>query len=505
MQRFGSTSQHSSDSYDPSRSTIHRDSRDYSPSSSSDEESSIEIVTRQSSHNLSINSHDLEPLQREPLTGEVLMTSTNPPKNKWRIFACVLFNFTGGFSDAAPGALLPYIEAAYNINYAVTSCIWVSNAVGFIVVASMSHKIQPWLGKRYCFPVGNLCSCIFYALVSSGTIFPVIVVGFFFGGCGFAMVAAQCNIFLSRLDKQSTYLSYYHGGYGIGATISPLIATSMVNRGIAWHYVYLILLGMMIITGLNLFFSFENADQDLKPWDHDEQISEGIEMAEYGNRGGATNAEPITKQRLEMILALQNYVTWLISFFCLFYQGAEVSLAGWIVTYLLDYRHSSEKTTGYVASGLWAGLTLGRLLLTRPIHKYIGLKRGVIVISVLSIVLVGLTWGIALFVLEAVLVSIAGVFIGPNYPLLVTFSAQKGLIPRKIQLVSLTIMTAFGSSGGALFPFIVGLLSEKVGTFVVLPVFIILYTSMTILWLMLPNLERRKEKKGRFAFLDRIW
>lgn len=239
------------------------------------------------------------------------------------------------------------------------------------------------------------------------------------------MVAAQCNIFLSRLDKQSTYLSYYHGGYGIGATISPLIATSMVNRGIAWHYVYLILLGMMIITGLNLFFSFENADQDLKPWDHDEQISEGIEMAEYGNRGGATNAEPITKQRLEMILALQNHVTWLISFFCLFYQGAEVSLAGWIVTYLLDYRHSSEKTTGYVASGLWAGLTLGRLLLTRPIHKYIGLKRGVIVISVLSIVLVGLTWGIALFVLEAVLVSIAGVFIGPNYPLLVTFSAQR--------------------------------------------------------------------------------
>lgn len=206
-----------------------------------------------------------------------------------------------------------------------------------------------------------------------------------------------------------------------------------------------------------------------------------------------------------MILALQNHVTWLIAFFCLFYQGAEVSLAGWIVTYLLDYRHSSEKTTGYVASGLWAGLTIGRLLLTRPIHKYIGLKRGVIVISILSIVLVGLTWGIALFILEAVLVSVAGVFIGPNYPLLVTFSAQKGLIPRKIQLVSLTIMTAFGSSGGALFPFIVGLLSEKVGTFVVLPVFIALYTSMTILWLMLPNLERRKESKGKFAFLDRIW
>ncbi|KAG5419120.1 hypothetical protein I9W82_002887 [Candida metapsilosis] len=500
MQRFGSTSTHSIVD-EPSRSTTHRDSRDLSRSL--DDESSIEIVTRQPSQTQSINSHESETSQREPLTGEVLMTSTNPPKNRWRIFSCVLFNFTGGFADAAPGALLPYIEAAYGINYAVTSSIWIGNAVGFIVVASMSHKIQPWLGKRYCFPVGNLCSCIFYALVSSGTVFPVIVVGFFFGGCGFAIVAAQCNIFLSRLDKQSTYLSYYHGGYGIGATIAPLIATSMVNRGIPWHYVYLILLGMIIITGFNLFYSFEGADEDLKPWDNDEHVSEGIEMTDFAIAGDSTDISP--KQPSDMILALQNYVTWLIAFFCLFYQGAEVSLAGWIVTYLLDYRHSNEKTTGYVASGLWAGLTIGRLLLTRPIHKYIGLKRGVIVISILSIILVGLTWGIALFILEAVLVSLAGVFIGPNYPLLVTFSAQKGLIPRKIQLVSLTIMTAFGSSGGALFPFIVGLLSEKVGTFVVLPVFIALYTSMTILWLMLPNLERRKESKSKFAILDRIW
>ncbi|KAI5957913.1 hypothetical protein CANMA_004345 [Candida margitis] len=502
MHRFGSTSRHSIDNYEPSRPSI-QESRSSSRTSLSDDELSIEIETRHTSSNHSVDSHDLEPSQSAPLSGEVLMTSTNPPKNRWRILSCVLFNFTGGFSDAAPGALLPYIEAAYGINYAVTSCIWIGNAIGFIVVASMSHKIQPWLGKRYCFPVANLCSCIFYALVSSGTVFPVIVIGFFFGGCGFAMAAAQCNIFLSRLDKQSTYLSYYHGGYGIGATVAPLIATSMVNRGIKWHYFYLILLGMMIITALNLFYSFENADEDLKPWDHDEDVSQGIEMSDLGDRGDTTNAT--SKPPSDMILALQNHVTWLIAFFCLFYQGAEVSLAGWIVTYLLDYRHSSEKTTGYVASGLWAGLTLGRLILTRPIHKYIGLKRGVVVISVLSIVLVGLTWGITLFVLEAVLVSIAGVFIGPNYPLLVTFSAQKGLIPRKIQLVSLTIMTAFGSSGGALFPFIVGLLSEKVGTFVVLPVFIALYTSMTILWLMLPNFERRKEAKGKLAFLARIW
>ena len=86
-----------------------------------------------------------------------------------------------------------------------------------------------------------------------------------------------------------------------------------------------------------------------------------------------TNNANTTTQTSEMVLALQSHVTWLIAFFCLCYQGAEV-LAGDSYI-LLDYRHSDANSTGYIASGLWDGLTLGRLLLTRPIHKYIGLRR----------------------------------------------------------------------------------------------------------------------------------
>lgn len=436
-----------------------------------------------------------------------LMTASNPPRNKWRIVSSILFNFTAGFSDAAPGALLPHIESYYNINYAITSCIWVSNAVGFILIATMSHKIQPWLGKQNSLPIGNFLSCIMYAMVASGTKFPVIVVGFFFGGCGLALVAAQCNIFLSRLDKQSKYLAYYHGGYGIGATISPLIATGMVNSGVPWNYFYLILLGMMAATGVSLYTSFQNADEDLKPWDQDDVQDSSVELLTLNPSGhSTTTVTPDDNQPSEMLLALKNPVTWLIAFFRLCYQGAEVSLAGWIVTFLLDYRHSNPNSTGYVASGLWAGLTLGRLLLTRPIHKYIGLRRGVFIVSVLSIVLVILTWVIPTIIVEAVFVSIAGVFIGPNYPLLITFAALPGLIPRKIQVVSITIMTAFGSTGGALFPFIVGVLLQKVGTFVVLPVFIALYSTMVFLWMMLPNSERQnKQNKSQLGFWERMW
>ncbi|OUM51468.1 hypothetical protein BVG19_g571 [[Candida] boidinii] len=89
---------------------------------------------------------------------------------------------------------------------------------------------------------------------------------------------------------------------------------------------------------------------------------------------------------------------------------------------------------------------------------------------------------------EAVFISICGIFVGPIYPLVITAAVK--ILQRKIQIVSLTIMTAFGSSGGALFPFLVHIISQFAGTYIVFPVFIALFCVMLILWYLLPNPHR---------------
>lgn len=444
-----------------------------------------ECIPENSDENSDGNSLE-ENVIKEP---EAQMSVHFPKKNMWRVVSCIVWGFTCGLSDAAPGALLPHIEAYYNTNYAVTSLIWIGNAMGFILVATLSHKIQPILGKQKSLVVGCCFSICMHSIIASGTKFPAIVVAFFLGGCGGAISLSQINVFVARLQNQSKYLGFLHGMYGIGATVSPLCATAMVNAGIKWHYFYLILLGTMVFHAFNLFFAFAGADEDLKQWDTD--ATEKIDPEEAKSQ-----------LRANMVLALRNHVTWLLSLFVLFYQGAEVSLGGWIVTFLLDYRHGNPRTVGYVASGFWGGLTIGRLCLTRPLHKYLGTRRSVIVCLIGSLVLVGLTWAVTNTIVEAVLVSLAGVLIGPNYPLMITIAALEGLIPRKIQVITLTIATAFGSSGGALFPFLIGLLSQAVGTFVVLPVFLGLYTAMLFLWICLPNIERTGPKLNIFM---RLW
>jgi fucose permease len=44
-------------------------------------------------------------------------------------------------------------------------------------------------------------------------------------------------------------------------------------------------------------------------------------------------------------------------------MGIEVSLGGWTVLFMMDIRHGPRFASGIVNTGLWAGLTAGRMVL----------------------------------------------------------------------------------------------------------------------------------------------
>lgn len=48
-------------------------------------------------------------------------------------------------------------------------------------------------------------------------------------------------------------------------------------------------------------------------------------------------------------------------------------MGGWIVTFLIENR-SGGSQAGYIASGFWAGIALGRAVLT-PVNMWVGERR----------------------------------------------------------------------------------------------------------------------------------
>lgn len=448
-----------------------------------DEEDEDEVLTTEGS-----SDEESDVGESTPMTQHNKMKFSDG-RSLWRVIAACMWCLTSGFNDGAPGVFLPYMEEQYNIEYSIVSLIWLGNAVGFILVAFSAHKINVWFGKLKSLPLGSFFMILMYALVLTGSKFPVIILGFFFGGVGNGICVSHFNVFLSHFEKTSTALGYFHGSYGLGATVSPLIATAFIDHGIAWHWFYLILLGMMFFNMVNIFFAFRGVDSDMG-------------FGKDGKDLQASNEENSNDRSNLFLEILRNKATWITSFWVLFYQGGEVAIGGWFVTYLRDYRKNTSPSIGYIVSGYWLGLTLGRLVLTRLCHKHIGARRGNIILTVLSILFIMLTWVIPHLVLEGVFVSVAGLCIGPLYPLMVTLVSR--LLPRKILVVSLTITTAFGSSGGALFPFLIGLISQFAGAYVVLPSFIAIFSAMLVLWILLPNVENRRAGE-KMNYINRIW
>lgn len=425
------------------------------------------------------SSFDISEMETNPATetepesiSPKLMGVRNPSKNLYRLLAACLFGFQLGFSDGAPGALLPHIESWYNIGYAVVSIIWLGNSLGFITVAVGSYWINEKIGRYLMLTLSPVFILAMTTIISPAPPYPLVVVAYYIGGLGVAAGLAQQNIFVSSMDRGHTYLGFLHGAYGAGATVAPLIATAMISKNIQWSYFFLILVGLSCCSTLCIGWSWIGYKQDMAGFDGEEEVSVAT----------AEGEESLVK------LSLKNKVTWLLSLFTMAYQGTEVAIGGWVVTYLIDYRGGDADKVGYVAAGFWAGLTLGRFILVAPCQKW-GPKRSVVVLTCLLIVLIVLTWQIKSIIGAAVCVSFAGFVMGPSYPLLITVATV--LVPRKIQVISITVMTAFGSTGGALFPFFIGITAQSRGSFVVYPFCLALCGLMMASWLPLPRTYQR--------------
>lgn len=161
-----------------------------------------------------------------------------PKMNKWRLLAACLEYFGNGLNDAAPGALIPYIETWYGIGYAVVSLIWVSNAIGFILAAFCAEFVDGKFGRAKSLMLSELFIILGYVVLASPVPFPAVVAAYLFLGFGQAVNIALNNVFCSNLANSTVVLGAAHGSYGLGGIVGPILATALVSNGINWHRFY---------------------------------------------------------------------------------------------------------------------------------------------------------------------------------------------------------------------------------------------------------------------------
>ncbi|KAI4232656.1 MAG: hypothetical protein L6R40_007328 [Gallowayella cf. fulva] len=419
------------------------------------------------------------PSPRNPEPVEVMQTLNNPPMNRWRLLSACMMCFGNGLNDSAPGALIPYMEKDYSIGYAIVSFIFITNAIGFISAAPSTQPLLARLGRAKTLLLAESIMMAGHIMLVCTPPFPVVVLSFFFTGLGQAINLALNNTFCANLANHSIPLGFFHGSYGIGGTIGPLMATALVSRGRQWSSFYFISIGITLLNLGMAYWAYRHHERD-----NPSQTNNNLLRTPSGAHGITTSRFSQLKQ------AAQNKTTVLGSLFIFAYQGAEVSISGWVISFLISYRHGDPARVGYVTAGFWAGITIGRFALTHPAHK-VGEKAAVIGLIVGATLFQFLVWFVPNVVGEGVAVSIVGLLLGPVYPCSTAVFSR--LLGRDIQMSSLAIVSALGSSGGAVAPFFTGLLAQQAGTWVLHPICVGLFGGMVVLWGCLPRMGKRRE------------
>ncbi|KJA21387.1 hypothetical protein HYPSUDRAFT_140610 [Hypholoma sublateritium FD-334 SS-4] len=429
------------------------------------DESNFPTDTGRTPSQLSVNASTEE---RQPLTRQ-------QKRNSLLQFLAFCFStWLNGWNDGTLGPLLPRIQADYRLGFAIVSMIFIGNFTGYVTGAAWNV----WLNDRYglgkIVVVGAMCQLAAYAVLISSPPFALMVCAYVLIGFGISIQGAQANGFVGSLRQHmSLKLGMMHGAYGFGAFSSPFAATyfsSLANRKWAFHFIISAGLALINILILTYVFRFRRQEDILR------------DAGQEPNADTTSGAGGSTYKQIFKLKAMPLLIIW-----ALIYIGVEVTLGGWIVTFIIRERHGGAKA-GYISSGFFGGLTAGRICLIW-LNERVGAKRIVFIYSLIAIGLELTIWFVPSIIGNAVAVSLIGVVLGPMFPLLVSHMTR--ILPHWLLTGCVGLVAGLGMAGSAALPFATGLLASKYGIGSLQPLMVSMMGCMVFVWALVPNSATR--------------
>ncbi|GAB1517851.1 hypothetical protein RhiTH_000904 [Rhizoctonia solani] len=460
-------------------------------------------------------------------SGNIASSHPDTPRLKRRLALSFFGFFCAGWSDGITGTVLPRFEETYHVDYLTVSLLFVASTVGFAIGTAIIEPLFNGLGRfslaarhRRYFPVfpshisrvqtgvslsqgrcgvlffGGLSQAIYFTIAAAKAPFPAMIIGFGFSGIGISLLSGQYNAFVAAQKSAGRDVPV-----GVGAFASPLVGQTLLARGWEWPRFFIISVCLSCLNTILIVYTFHTTPQEFreekaKAIELLRQGAEDIELEGHGNDSGETTVSGSPHrhsrsrsagERSAMRMTLTSPIVWIFAIFLCTYTGSETTTGGWIVSFLLKERNADPDTVGYVASGFWGGLAVGRLLLGQ-MSPYIGLKREKHLVHIyigVALLMTILVWKVPSFVGNAFCTAIVGFVLGPIFP--TSLSLATKLLPTEIHMTALATMSSFASIGSALYPFVTGVLANAKGVAVLQPMMLGILSVMAGLWCFFPT------------------
>jgi len=299
-----------------------------------------------------------------------------------------------GMPKSAFGVAWPSVASDFGRPVADLGLVIAVYVVGYFIAAAATG----WLTRR--FSVGALLmfasalatlSLIGYATAPAWLWLLVAVIGLGLAG---GVIDAGVNAVVA-VHHGARAMGMLHAGFGIGATLGPLIMTTLIETDSSWRLGFVLLAVAQGV--LALLYVRTRLEWNVR-----------VDPAD-----GSSTARP--DRRGQMWGALIMFAL---------YAGVEVGTGQWAYTLLTEGRGMSTVAAGGAVTAFWAALTMSRLGLGVIGHR-VSIHRLLWGSSVLVLIGAGMLWSNPTEWAGPAALVVMGLALGPIFPLQTTLTPNR--------------------------------------------------------------------------------
>ena len=387
------------------------------------------------------------------------------------ITVTVLF-FVFGFITNLNMALVPHLRSIFDLPYGLAMLAESAFFLAYFVFSSPTSKLIETIGYKRTMVVSlfiQVIGCLLFVPAAKLVSFPLFLSAVFVVGAGITALQTSANPYVSILGPEHSApvrLTLAQALNSLGGSLAPLLAGAVIltdpekvsSQAAIANTVrgpYIAIAAALLVLGLAVAFS------------HLPPIAE-TQSFRPGKEGDALMSRSIWSYRHTVLATLGIF----------FYVGVEVGLASIAVNYFKTQGMSSLKTASFLVSLYWFGALIGRLagswILTKVKSGKLVTTFGFIAAALIATSMFT-SGNVAIWTLV-----LCGLFNSIMFPNIFTLGIA-GLGPMTSKGSGL-IMSA--CVGGAVVPYLLGALADKVGiqNAFILPVICYLYIAYYGMW-----------------------
>jgi fucose permease len=366
-------------------------------------------------------------------------SNTSPFARRLLLVTAYLGFISLGLPDTLIGVAWPSVRDAFGRQQSEIAWIFFGGGASYFLSGLFTGRLLKSFGIGSLLAGSSLLVAASAFGYSAAPVWVLIAACALLHGLGSGAIDTGLNHYAAN-HFSARHMNWLHACYGIGATLGPLIMTSMLVSLGSWRAGYATVGSLLLLlTGLFIYTR--------KLWDAP---------------GETTDAAQEPDASVSMLAALKHSGVWAHVVLFFVYTGLEVTVGQWSFTVMTEARGMSKETAGLWVTIYWASIAIGRVVFGFIIER-LDIDR-LLRLSMLAAVI-----GTGLFAanlpFSAGALALVGLGLASIYPCLMTRTPQRLGKARAAHAIGFQVSA--GMVGAAVFPSACGWLAQSVGLEVV--------------------------------------